>query len=274
MAEFLKGDEIMKKHHRWFIAGIVFTLIVSTLISTAFAAYQKQATLNYSGISITLDGKKITPKDANGNTVEPFTISGTTYLPVRAIATALGLNVTWDGNTQTVGLYTGAVPQTPAQPTQPQKWYKDGNYKVGTDIPAGTYYIECTSDWSAYFCVSSDSNGKNILENEIFDTHTFITISNGQYLEISRGKATLASYVSDLVAGSSFGEGMYRVGTDIEAGEYKLTSTDDTWAGYYCIYDNVSAGRDIVANKNFTGNAYVTVKNGQYLELVRCKADK
>ena len=272
----------MKKHHRWFIAGIVFTLIVSTLISTAFAAYTRQATLNYSGISITLDGKKITPKDANGKAVEPFIIDGTTYLPVRAVANALGLNVTWDGTTKTVGLYTGDVPQiptnpatpTPVQPTQQQKWYTDGNYKVGTDIPAGTYYVECTSDWSAYFCLSSDSNGKNILENEIFDTHTFVTISNGQYLEISRGKATLATYVSDLVIGTSFSEGMYRVGTDIDAGEYKLTSTDDTWAGYYCIYDNVSAGRDIVANKNFTGNAYVTVKNGQYLELTRCTATK
>ncbi len=267
----------MKKHHRWFIAGMIFSVILSTVISSvAVNAYTKQATLNYDGIKIMLDGKTITPKDANGNTVEPFTISGTTYLPVRAIANALGINVTWDGATKTVGLYTGEVPQTPA-PTQPatQKWYSAGNYKVGSDIPAGTYYIECTdSKWSAYFCISADSNGDKILENDNFNTHTFITIENGQYLEIKRGKATLASSITDLVPGSSFGEGMYRVGTDIEAGEYKLTSTDATWPGYYCVYDNVSASRNIQSNKNFDGNAYVTVKNGQYLELSRCKAEK
>ncbi len=108
----------MKKHHRWFIAGMVFAVILSSIISTAFAAYTRQATLNYSGISITLDGKKITPKDANGNAVEPFIIDGTTYLPVRAVANALGLNVTWDGKTQTVGLYTEDAPQTTYTPIE------------------------------------------------------------------------------------------------------------------------------------------------------------
>lgn len=37
-------------------------------------------------LKITLDGKEITPTDANGAAVEPFAISGTTYLPVRAVA--------------------------------------------------------------------------------------------------------------------------------------------------------------------------------------------
>ena len=40
---------------------------------------------NYSGIHITVDGKQITPKDANGKVVEPFTVDNTTYLPVRAV---------------------------------------------------------------------------------------------------------------------------------------------------------------------------------------------
>ncbi len=37
------------------------------------------------------------PKDANGNVVEPFTMNGTTYLPVRAISNALEKDVEWDG---------------------------------------------------------------------------------------------------------------------------------------------------------------------------------
>ena len=51
-----------------------------------------------------LNGKEIVPTDANGNVVEPFTIDGTTYLPVRGIASALGMNVGWDGETNTVSL--------------------------------------------------------------------------------------------------------------------------------------------------------------------------
>ncbi len=94
----------MKKHHRLVVVGISLAMIFSTTFSSAFAAYTKDAVLDYSGISITLDGETITPKDVNGNTVDPFIIDGTTYLPVRAVADALGLSVTWDGATKTVFL--------------------------------------------------------------------------------------------------------------------------------------------------------------------------
>ena len=56
------------------------------------------------GIKIVVDGQKINPKDANGNKVEPFIYNGTTYLPVRAIADALGKEVYWDGPNYTVYL--------------------------------------------------------------------------------------------------------------------------------------------------------------------------
>lgn len=85
-----------------FFAGMLTSFLLLGLCGTAFAAYQKQATLDYPGIRITLDGEEITPKDGAGNTVEPFTIDGTTYLPVRAVANALGLGVDWDGATKTV----------------------------------------------------------------------------------------------------------------------------------------------------------------------------
>lgn len=62
----------------------------------------------YRNISIVINGEKISPKDVAGNTVEPFIIDGTTYLPVRAISEALALYVQWDGNTNTVILSTKA----------------------------------------------------------------------------------------------------------------------------------------------------------------------
>ena len=72
----------------------------------------------YRDISIIIDGTELVPTDAAGNMVEPFLIDGTTYLPVRAISEALGLNVTWDNATSTVALTTGIVaPQEPVQET-------------------------------------------------------------------------------------------------------------------------------------------------------------
>ena len=55
----------------------------------------------YNDIKIIVHGKTATP--SNG---EPFIYDGTTYLPVRAVAEALGEVVDWDGNTNTVYIGT------------------------------------------------------------------------------------------------------------------------------------------------------------------------
>lgn len=65
-------------------------------------------TVQYSGVKLVVDGVEVTPRDANGTTVEPFIYNGTTYLPVRAVGEAIGKQVTWDGGSQTV--YLGEAP--------------------------------------------------------------------------------------------------------------------------------------------------------------------
>lgn len=86
------------------LKGIVLGIIIGTmLVPTVFATIGTVTKeLSYNDIKITLNDQKLTPTDANGNYVEPFIIEGTTYLPVRAVANALGLNVDWDGTTKTV----------------------------------------------------------------------------------------------------------------------------------------------------------------------------
>lgn len=84
------------------IIGLILVLVV-VFTSTVFATVGSRAVeVIYNNIKIVLNGKEITPTDANGKAVEPFTIDGTTYLPVRAISNALGLNVGWDAETNTV----------------------------------------------------------------------------------------------------------------------------------------------------------------------------
>lgn len=91
----------MKKHS--FLAGMISMLLLVSLIVPTFAKNEAfTATLTYKNISVILDGEKLNLKDATGAQIEPFIINGTTYLPVRAISDALGLNVGWDGNTSTV----------------------------------------------------------------------------------------------------------------------------------------------------------------------------
>lgn len=97
---------------RTFLAGVLVTLLVVGMIPPALAAAGKTITV-YPGINIYIDDQKLEPKDANGKPVEVFTYNGTTYLPVRAIAEALGKNVQWDGKTQSVYLGQHGAASTP-----------------------------------------------------------------------------------------------------------------------------------------------------------------
>ena len=79
-------------------------LCTGMVTGTALAAntVYKNIRVQYCGIKLMVNGAPVTPKDANGSTVEPFIYNGTTYLPVRAVGNALGQDVSWNGNTKTV----------------------------------------------------------------------------------------------------------------------------------------------------------------------------
>ncbi len=156
----------------------------------------------------------------------------------------------------------------PPETAPPVKTYSSGKYKVGVDIPAGEYFLQSAPGRSGYMCISSDSNGDDILKNENFNTHHYITIQDGQYLKLNRATALSVNDMTKTFDASNLDEGMYRVGIDIPAGEYRLTAAHGN--GYVCVYDNSSAYRDIQSNNNFETNDYVTVANGQYLLIHRC----
>lgn len=99
---------------KWYMLAIIIVIVSALVLTVSASTGTVQRTLSYNDIKITLDGQEITPLDANGNSVEPFIIDGTTYLPVRGIASALGLDVNWDQTSKTVQLSTGSAPaQTP-----------------------------------------------------------------------------------------------------------------------------------------------------------------
>ncbi|MDR2088065.1 MAG: copper amine oxidase N-terminal domain-containing protein [Clostridiales Family XIII bacterium] len=73
----------------------------------------KTLSATFDDISIYINNEELSPKDAAGNEVAPFIAGGTTYLPVRAVAEALGLSVSWDGATKSV--YLGEQPEKAAE---------------------------------------------------------------------------------------------------------------------------------------------------------------
>ncbi len=97
----------MKNTLKGYLIGVLSTVMLLGCVAYA-ASNTKTIEALYNNIKIYVDGVKIDPKDANGNTVEPFIYNGTTYLPVRAVGEAIGKTVTWDGATQSV--YLGEKP--------------------------------------------------------------------------------------------------------------------------------------------------------------------
>ncbi len=86
-------------------------------------------TVSYRSVNIVVDGDRIHPKDANGAPVEPFLYRDTTYLPVRSVANALGLEVGWeDGTVILTGSGAGkAAVGTPLRSNRDREVYMGGN---------------------------------------------------------------------------------------------------------------------------------------------------
>lgn len=90
----------MKKTIKGYILGFLTAVIL-----VGGASYAAQT------VRIMLNGTELIPTDVTGKRVDPILVDGTTYLPVRAIADALGLNVGWDEATYTVSLDEPAKPE-------------------------------------------------------------------------------------------------------------------------------------------------------------------
>lgn len=208
----------------------------------------------------------------NGERVDQavVVIDGRSYLPVRAIGEALGAQVDFNAETGRIDVNTEAgKPETPPVPPT-TKSYKPGMYKVGTDMPAGEYLL--TSNTSAYFDISKDSTGNlaSIIANGIFTNRSIVTVSAGQYLTLRDCEAYLfASAPAAKPANGYLPEGMYKVGVDLPAGEYKVIPDG---SGYLEVSsDSTHSLLSIVTNDIFEDERYITVKDGQYLTLRSAK---
>lgn len=133
----------MREKTKGFIAGVIAASAISGIVlGVAAEDIYKTVQIAYDNIKICIDGAIIEPKDANGNTVEPFTLDGTTYLPVRAVAGAFNKEVDWDDATSTV--YIGKKPDSGVAAADGSRSNPYGP-SAGVTIPFNEYSFEPTS---------------------------------------------------------------------------------------------------------------------------------
>lgn len=153
--------------------------------------------------------------------------------------------------------------------------FVSGMYKIGQDMPAGEYKLFSTDGLIgiSYFEIAKDSSNsiESIVANDNFFSFTYVTVSDGQYFKFTDARAVPVddAEVSGPVEGR-YPSGMYKVGVDIPAGEYKVMPEEGSTLGFGYFEITTSskhALNDIVANDNFEDPRYITLASGQYLKL-------
>lgn len=117
----------MMKYQR--LKNMILGAMVATLIvGTAPTAFAKESKMNipvsFNNIKVVIDGKELKTDK------EPFTYEGTTYLPVRAVAEAVGKDVKWDSKTQTVILGEVSQIANKSETKTVSKTFGDLSYEV------------------------------------------------------------------------------------------------------------------------------------------------
>lgn len=255
------------------ILTVFLTLTAAALALHALAASGMIQINVDPSIKILVNGKEFKPKDVNGKDVMTFVYDGTTYAPLRALAEAYGLEVGYDANLKmaTVSEPSPVKPTAPAvqTPAEPANKYTEGQYKIGLDMPAGSYvFFPSKRGDSGYFCCTTDANGDDIISNDHFDTYSIYEVLQGEYLELSDCYAVPMEEAT--IPDTGYTDGTYIVGIHIPAGEYKVKSIVDGRSGYYCIYSDLRRD-DIVANDYFEGSGYIELHNGDVVILERCQ---
>jgi len=149
---------------RFRTAAVALVLVMTASVALASSG-SKTIEVFYNNIKLVVDGVPVTM------TAEPFIYEGTTYLPVRAVAEALGQDVQWDGQTQTV--YIGKRPE--------------GNYLTDTDpYHATTSYTVNPSNRAEPLTIGGTKYAKGL--RVFVDNYSTDTLSwnlNGQYSSLT-----------------------------------------------------------------------------------------
>ena len=179
------------------------------------------------------------------------------------------------------------IPAETVPPIQemPDFSYDAGVYRIGKDIPAGEYYfraiengwtlVQVLTDYPEFDNPAARSN--SVLKDGDISNSLYMTVNEGVYLSV-QGAIFYPKEQAPLpkAEGGRYREGMYLVGRDIEAGQYKITVTDKELGGHYYILSNANwdVSNGFVAAREVKRSKTISVENGQYLHVSRAYFEK
>ena len=78
------------------LTALLLAVVLTAAVTSTALASDGSMTITIHPIRILVNGETFRPTDVNGNEVMVFTVNGTTYAPLRALAEAYGLEVGYD----------------------------------------------------------------------------------------------------------------------------------------------------------------------------------
>jgi len=146
------------------------------------------------------------------------------------------------------------------KPTEdPNPHFSDGTYEVGKEIQPGTYRTRKASSGCYYARLSGFGNAiGDIVTNENTDAPTIVTVEATDKGFTSKRCGVWTQDLSAITTDkTTFGDGMYIVGTDIESGQYKSSGQDGC---YFARLANFTGGMGgIISNENTDDVAIVKI---------------
>lgn len=168
---------------------------------------------------------------------------------------------------------TTSTPSEPTPtPTPEAPGFSDGSHVVGTDVKPGTYRLRTAPSGSCYYSRVSGFSGElnEILANENTSYPAVVTIKEADKGFISTRCGRWSEDISRITASmTTFENGIFIVGTDIEPGTYKSTAASG------CYYSRLSGFSgdmsEIIANNNTDTATVVTIaKTDKGFKSSRC----
>lgn len=175
-------------------------------------------------------------------------------------------------NNQTTG-ESGAFGQTWPKPTNdPYPHFENGTYEVGKDLKPGTYRTRVGSSGCYYARLSGFGGGLGeIIANENADNPAVVTIEESDKGFKSTRCGTWTQDLSQITKSkTTFEDGTYIVGTDIQPGRYKSKGQSGCYYARLAGFGGGGVG-EIISNENTDTAAIVTIaESDKGFKSTRC----
>ncbi len=129
----------MKHSSKFFVGAMIIALTL--LLSVNALASDSSRTITVYPINVMVNGEVFKPKDVNRNDVLVFVYNGTTYAPLRALAEAYGLEVSYDGSRNMAVVNDPGKAAAPAPAPAPSVSSFSSRWTV-TETPVTNYGTE------------------------------------------------------------------------------------------------------------------------------------